>query len=148
MVIMTKSPPWPCRVCFWACQNGGQAKSIVIKLVLQKPLQKWCYPPGRDDGATRIKGAVCLGPWGDPIAGQLGRHLAWPHGPSACPASSGLGAGWGRHSKDIGGTVLLPLRCSRVLEDIMHVHTKLQNTIFTYKHDRVPTVRRVLGGQN
>lgn len=64
---MTKSPPWPYRVCFWTCQNGGQAKSILIKLVLQKSPQKWCCPPGGDNVLTgsEEQGMACLGQCGD-----------------------------------------------------------------------------------
>lgn len=58
---MTKSPPWPCRVCFWTCQNGGQAKSILIKLVLQRSPQKCCYPQDGDDGAVVSKGDNLFG---------------------------------------------------------------------------------------
>lgn len=64
---MTKSPPWPYRVCFWTCQNGGQAKSILIKLALQKSPQKWSCPPGGDNVVTgnEEQGMACLGLCGD-----------------------------------------------------------------------------------
>lgn len=43
------------------CQNGGQAKSILIKMVLQKSPQKW-YPP--NDGAAESKGDILFGAMG------------------------------------------------------------------------------------
>lgn len=89
---MTKSPPWPCRVCFWTCQNGGQAKSILIKLVLQKSRQKWCYPQRGDDGAMGSKGMAYFGLWGDELAGPSGRHHVWPLWPSECQPQAGGGA--------------------------------------------------------
>lgn len=55
------------RVCFWTCQNGGQAKSILIKLVVQKSPQKWCCPPGGDTVVTGSKkqGMACFGLCGE-----------------------------------------------------------------------------------
>lgn len=144
---MTKSPPRPC-VCFWTCQNGREAKSILIMLVFRSHPRNGVTLRVRVMEPQGSRETVCLGPWGDQIVGQFGSHHVWALWPSECPASSELGGfGEGKHSKDIDDTVLLPLRCSHhILEDMMSVHAhNFRTLIFIHKHYRVLTMCWVLG---
>ena len=129
MVIMTKSPPWPCRVCFWTCQNCGQAKSILIKLVLQKSPQRWCRPQGGDDGTAGSKA--------DSLFGAVEWSVSW-----TVTQSSGVtglvlwvpsqhwagGEGWmrGAYQKHRGTyDTLMRLRCLQYIwENMMYVHAQ------------------------
>lgn len=112
-----------------------QAKSILIKLVLQKSPQKWRYPQGWEEGATRSLGNSVFGAMRRLGSWQLDSHYVWPHGSSERPTSSELGLGGGstptKQMEMYSSTEMLPAYFGR---SSVCAHTELILSINTTEY--------------